>query len=266
MHNNKIDPRDLIVLRAHVLGKSREWIAVHPTAKRSFWQSYKLWRMICRRRAGEPLAYILGHKEFFGLDFVVNPNVLIPRPDTEILVERTLKILNGNTTTVIEIGTGSGAVAVSIAKHSPDATVIATDVSSAALAVAKQNAQHHNTPITLYNDDLLSDGSYVPKNRPVMIVANLPYLSDVHFAEADESVTAFEPTLALRGGTDGLNLYTTLFSQITHHPTVTHVLCEAHDDQMDALAALAKTHFPHCNTFFHQDLSGQRRVCEVALL
>ncbi len=264
MNNSKVDHRDIELLKAHLLGKPRSWIVAHPEVRLSLWQKFKLWRMTRRRASGEPLAYILGRQEFFGLDFEVTPDVLIPRPDTEVLVERALDILKTQPKTVVEVGTGSGAIAISIAKNS-SARVLATDISSAALRVALRNAKTLGANVEFHQDNLLASPTYFPTTEPVLVAMNLPYLSDEHWTEADAHVKTFEPTLALRAGTDGLDLYKTVFAQLSQFSNITHILCEAHDDQMEDLAELAKTNFPNCKTIFHKDLANHRRVLEVAL-
>ncbi|HXI54457.1 MAG TPA: peptide chain release factor N(5)-glutamine methyltransferase, partial [Polyangia bacterium] len=172
--------------------------------------------LVKRRQAGESVAYILGKKEFFGLEFMVDARVLVPRPDTETLVDEALAYLRedadepaGESTRerppmkVVDVGTGSGAIAVAIAKSGPGAWIAATDVSSDALAVARENAARHGVTLTFAEGDL---------ERPLvalapfdLIVANLPYIPTATIATLAPEVLA-EPALALDGGPDGLAL------------------------------------------------------------
>jgi release factor glutamine methyltransferase len=149
-----------------------------------------------RRKKGEPVAYILGHKEFYSLDLVVTPAVLIPRPETELLVDL---ILARKPASVLDVGTGSGAIALALKRHLPGARVVASDASAAALAVAKRNAARLNLEIELRHGRWFDA---VPGERFEAVVANPPYVEvgDPHLAQL-----AFEPRLALEAGTDGLD-------------------------------------------------------------
>lgn len=167
-----------------------------------------------RRRAGrEPLAYILGHAEFWSLALKVTPDVLIPRPDTELLVEEALKRVAGPVR-VLDVGTGSGALAIALAHERPEWTVTAIDVSPAALAVAAENAGSNGVAerITFIEGDLaaLPDGPFD------LIVANPPYIPAADLAGLMPDVRDFEPRLALDGGVDGLTAYRALAGQANH--------------------------------------------------
>lgn len=164
-----------------------------------------------RRRAGrEPLAYILGHTEFWSLPLKVSPEVLIPRPDTELLIEEALKRLNGPVR-ILDVGTGSGALAVALAHERPEWQVTAFDISVAALAVAAENARSNGVAerITFIEGDLatLPDGPFD------LIVANPPYIPAADLAGLMPDVRDFEPRLALDGGVDGLDAYRALAGQ-----------------------------------------------------
>ncbi|MFN3491226.1 MAG: N5-glutamine methyltransferase family protein, partial [Anaerolineales bacterium] len=141
-----VDDFDAQVLLAHVLGISRPQLIAHPNTPLDLIQLDSATQAFARLKAGEPLPYILGHWEFFGFDFEVNENVLIPRPETELLVEKAIAYLKNNPDkrNIIDVGTGSGIIPISIAKHIPDVKILATDISSKALQVAKQNAIKHS--------------------------------------------------------------------------------------------------------------------------
>lgn len=165
--------------------------------------------LLSRRLAGEPVAYLTGRKEFMGLVFAVGPSVLIPRPETELLVETALKELPASAT-VIDVGTGSGAIAVSLAFYRTDAVVYATDISPAALNTARSNAAGLGVGdrCFFYRGDLLepfSAGAAV--TRVDLIAANLPYIARDEYPGLPEEVRLFEPVLALDGGAGGLDLY-----------------------------------------------------------
>ena len=162
-----------------------------------------------RRLSGEPVAYITGHKEFMGLDFFVSRAVLIPRPETEQLVEKALKILPLSPV-VIDVGTGSGAIAVSLAFYNREALVYATDRSGEALDVARRNAVRHGVSdrIFLCQGDLLQPLKVcLEAGRPDLIAANLPYIAECEIPRLPGEVRMFEPQLALNGGADGLEHY-----------------------------------------------------------
>jgi release factor glutamine methyltransferase len=136
---------DASVLIAHVVHKPRTWVIAHPELTLTAVQQKQLEDSVLRLQAGEPLPYVLGHWEFFGLEFDITPDVLIPRPETELLVEKAITWLRQNPEkkTIADIGTGSGAIALSIAVHVPEVNILATDISSKALNVARQNAEKH---------------------------------------------------------------------------------------------------------------------------
>lgn len=190
------------MLLAHVLGRSTAWLLAHgdePLAAR-FVDSFQA--LASRRRLGEPMAYLVGMREFMGHEFQVSPAVLIPRPETELLVEAALESVAGRRAPrILDLGTGSGAVSVSIALARPDASVTATDLSADALAVAQGNAQRLGARVQFAQGswyDALSSGEPFD-----VIVSNPPYvrLGDPHLEQGD---LRFEPSLALTDGADGL--------------------------------------------------------------
>lgn len=163
---------------------------------------------------GKPLAYVLGKKEFFGLDFFVDERVLIPRPETELLVERVLQICSSDKPFVIaDVGTGSGCIAISLAKRLLKSRVYALDISPEVLKVARRNVQFHGVSdhVSLLQSDLLN--KIIDQNVDI-VVANLPYIGEVKFRFIEENVERFEPHEALFGGYDGFDLYKKLFQQI----------------------------------------------------
>ena len=174
---------------------------------------------INRRALREPVQYILGRQEFYGLEFTVTPEVLIPRPETEFLVERAIQLaqrLETDTPLIVDVGTGSGCVAVSIARHLPGARIVATDISEAALTIARGNADRHGVEerVEFLHGDLLNPLRDLGLDRAVdLIVSNPPYVPETTLAGLQPEVRDYEPWLALTGGEDGLDLYRRLFDE-----------------------------------------------------
>jgi release factor glutamine methyltransferase len=196
---------DAEVLLAHASGVSRAMLLagsarIDPEVIRKFR------RMVARRAAREPLAYIIGRKEFFSLDFEVTPAVLIPRPETETLVECALKFIEPREhPRVLDIGTGSGAIAVAIAMNALDARVVATDISKDALEVARRNASRHRCEdrIDFVRADLFPEGDA----RFDLIVSNPPYIADADLETLQPEIRLHEPRVATIAGNDGLDFY-----------------------------------------------------------
>jgi len=206
---------DADLLLAHVCGISKEALYAHGDARLSGRQRAEYDELVRRRGEGEPVAYLRGWKEFFGLRFAVDPRVLIPRPETEVLVEAGLAFIEATERTrVADVGTGSGAVAVALAAHAPFARVIATDASAEALEVARANVAAHGLEerIELRSGDLLE-----PLGAPVdLLLANLPYLRDDDVAELTGERTSlrFEPRMAVVAGPDGLDVIRRAVAQL----------------------------------------------------
>jgi release factor glutamine methyltransferase len=190
-------------------------VAVDETARDRFAQ------LVARRAAREPLAYILGRKEFYSLELEVGPGVLIPRPETEILVEVSLEELGRRgDPRVLDVGTGSGAIALAIAVGAPDAHVVATDVSASALAVARRNVERLGMAgrVEIRLADCFMDGGE-PLGRFDLIVSNPPYVRDGEIEGLQAEVSRYEPRVALAGGTDGLDFYRLLSRAARQHLT-----------------------------------------------
>ena len=202
VENGRLDAE---VLLARACGVSRAMLMsdaarLNPDVIRKFR------RTVARRAEREPLAYIIGHKEFFSLDFEVTPAVLIPRPETETLVEEALKFLTPRKPPrVLDIGTGSGAIAVAIAMNALDAHLVATDISESALEVARHNAMRHRCEdrIDFIDTDLFPPGDA----RFDLIVSNPPYIADADLDALQPEIRLHEPRLALAAGADGLDFY-----------------------------------------------------------
>lgn len=257
---------DSEVLLSHVTGLERaglyrEWECILPAQQERYF-----WELIGRRYLGEPVAYLTGHKEFMGLDFQVDPSVLIPRPETELLVEKALALLSP-APLVIDAGTGSGAIAVSLASFLPDGIVYATDCSGGALQIAETNAERLGvgTRVKFYRGDLLTPlVSVIPANGADLIAANLPYIPSGDLAGLPPGVRRFEPGLALDGGPDGLELYRRLIPAASILLKENgYLLMEIGFNQARDILELLKTGW---ETDIVKDLAGLDRLVAARLL
>lgn len=257
------------VLLADVLDASRAVLIAHHECSLTPTQRARYQALVRRRAVDYPLPYLTGRLEFYGLEFEVTPEVLIPRPETETLVELALA---RQPASAVDVGTGSGCIAVSLAVHLPEATIYATEISPAALAVARRNAQRHGVAerVRLLAGDLLS-----PCPGPVdLIVSNPPYVSTGEWASLPASVREYEPSLALDGGPDGLDVVRRLLAQAPAAlagPLPTEgrpggaLLIEIGAGQGEAAANLARTFFPQATVRVLPDLAGRDRVLEIQI-
>lgn len=261
------------VLLAHVTGKSRAWVLAHPEAPLTPEQQAAFEFAARQFQAGVPLPYILGHWEFFGLDFEVSPDVLIPRPETELLIEtalcwaRTHPPLHSGYR-FIDIGTGSGIIPVTLAVHLPAAHFLATDISPTALMVARKNAHKHGVAerIRFEQADLLDNLTIESSHPPTfdILTANLPYIPTETLRALE--IYGREPALALDGGADGLQLIRRLLAQIAERRfPVRMILLEIEYRQGAAIAALAQQHFPAAEIQIKKDLAGHDRLAVILL-
>ena len=232
-----MDRVDATVIMAEVLGVNRAWIAANPMRILTESQDARIDMLAAQRALGRPIAYLLERREFYGRDFSVNADVLIPRPETETLVEAALARM-GPRATCLDLGTGSGAVAVTLACQRPEARVMATDASQAALAVARANAARHHCEARV---ELLHGSWYAPvgERRFDVIAANPPYVAakDPHLAQGD---LRFEPPAALTDGSpDGLASIRAIVAGAPGHLLPGGWLLFEHGyDQAEAAAAL----------------------------
>jgi release factor glutamine methyltransferase len=251
-------PLDAQVLLAHALGRDRTWLAAHAGERLPRAAADTFFALAKRRRDGEPIAYLTGFREFWGLPLAVSRAVLIPRPETETLVEVALGRLPADRdVAVLDLGTGSGAIALAIARERPRARVVATDLSAEALAVARANA----TRLGIANVDCVCADWYagIPATRFDVIAANPPYVEpqDPHLGEGD---LRFEPRAALTPGGDGLRALRDIVVDARAHLVPGGTLAVEHGyDQSDAVLALfAAAGFADVVTA--RDLSGTNRV------
>jgi release factor glutamine methyltransferase len=251
------------VLVAHYLNKPRSWVLAHPEACPDEEQLNRILRGLDRSIQGEPLPYVLGHWEFYGLDFEITPDVLIPRPETELLVERAIKWLRDHPDRrkAIDVGTGSGCVGISLAMIVPDLHIRLTDISPTALNVARINAAKFdlNTRLEFRSTDLL-DGIIEHFD---LICANLPYIS--HEVLKDLPVAHHEPHQALDGGQSGIELITRLLDQARNCLAPGGVmLLEIEAFQGTELKNIACSCFPGSMVQIIPDLSGLDRCLEIS--
>jgi release factor glutamine methyltransferase len=229
-------------LLSWILERDAAWLLAHPDASLSAAQSERIEAAIARRAAGEPVAYIVGSSGFFGRTFAVDVRVLVPRPETEAVVEAALACVRAARASrrarICDVGTGSGAIAVSLACELPDAELTAVDISESALAVARANAQTHGVARRIRF--VCGDGLRATGERFTCVVANLPYVRTAELAAAPDP-TSFEPRAALDGGPDGLDLYRALLDDARQalEPEGTLVM-EAGPDTVPELARLTR--------------------------
>ncbi len=258
---------DAEVLLRHTLGVEREELFAGlqeplPPKLRALYES-----LVDRRLDHEPAAYIIGHREFFGLDFLCSPAALIPRPETELLVETAIEWVAGqasriNELRVVDVGSGSGVIAVSLATHIPQARIIATDVSADALALARRNALANGvvSQIDFVRGSLLEPLS----GRFDLIAANLPYIPSRTYNALPPELREHEPEAALRAGRCGTALIETLLAQAIDHLAPGGLLLAEHAwNQGRSLRAAAADHFPTAAVETRRDLAGLERLLVV---
>jgi release factor glutamine methyltransferase len=255
---------DAEVLLGHVLRRSREWLWAHDDRRLTAAQARRFQRLLAQRSRHVPVAYLTGVKEFFGEPIQVNRNVLVPRPDTEVLVEACLRYLQDRPAArdVIDLGTGSGAIAVAVARHCPRARVQALDNDARALQVARANARALRIQgrVQVRRSDLFE------RARPAdLVLANLPYLSDAARRRLPADVR-HEPRRALDGGADGLRL---IRRALADAPRMVRsggaMVIECDPRQARSLVRLARSTFPGATVGVLADLSRRSRAVEVRL-
>jgi len=289
----KINNLDAELILADILARPREYIIAHPEEKIGIIKQLKFKYLAYQRARGIPLAYLTGHKEFFGLDFIVDKHTLIPRPETEILVESVIEKINNLNYGLritdygllfIDIGTGSGCIPIAIKKsrNQEIKKSIAVDISKPALRVAKKNAKKHNVDITFLHSNLLDflplsgEGTLIPishregikgGSKQIIITANLPYLTQEQF-QSEKSIQ-YEPKSALIAEDNGLALYKKLLQQInqltkTYKLQATSYL-EIDPSQSQPISAFIKEIMPSAKIEIKKDLAGLDRVVVLTI-
>ncbi|MCI0664645.1 MAG: peptide chain release factor N(5)-glutamine methyltransferase [Acidobacteria bacterium] len=236
------DVLDAQTLLAEALGHDRTYLIINYNQQLPDDVAAKYHSLIERRATGEPLQYITGHQEFFGLEFEVNPDVLIPRPETEIIIEETIRIAQEaelNRPLIVDVGTGSGCIAVTLAREINHLSAVATDISTAALRVARRNAGRHGliTRINFIAANLLD--AFPEKPFADFIISNPPYVSGDELPMLQREVREWEPRVALTDYSDGLNFYRRLLNDAPSRlKPGGYLLCEIGYTQSGAVTAM----------------------------
>ena len=285
------------LLLAHALKKTRAFVLAHPEYPVTNNAIKTFLSYIERRSNHEPIALIIGHKEFYGREFFVNEHTLVPRPETELLVEKVLDSITNEilsmqeshehgkySTLILDIGTGSGNIITTIAKElevkiseQRNFTFIASDLSKEAIRIAKKNASRHHVKknIRFIYSDMLQK---IPKKlfhnaTSIYIAANLPYLSEKEFHDAPIDVRIFEPKSALESGPDGLDHYRLLFKELRtllqarrERPAHVALFLEMSPSQKTPISGLIASVFPNATQSFFKDLSKKWRLADITFV
>jgi release factor glutamine methyltransferase len=262
------------LLLGHVLGMSKTLLYTEPERSLISTETERLWHLVQRRLDHEPAAYILGHCEFYGIDFYIDYHTFIPRPETELLVEEAVELAHrishsGKQITIADVGTGCGTIAISLALALPQVKIYATDISASALQVAEINCQRHgvNSQVELLQGNLLE-----PLPQPVdMIIANLPYIKSCEFKDLSPEIRKFEPMIALVGGEDGLDKIQQMLEQMPGKLSTDCGRCSAYflleigQGQGEMVTSLISSYFPQASIELISDLGSIERVVKVRL-
>lgn len=264
LHLSPSPALDARLLLEHALRRDHAYLIAHDDEQLTAGDLAAYRGLLARAAVDEPIPYIIGHAPFMGLEFSVTHDVLIPRPETEQLVEMAVAWGRGRgAIRIVDIGTGSGCIAISLACRLPEAEIMAIDVSSPALAVAATNATRHAPGrIDIRQADLL--GTVAASFD--LIVANLPYIAREEWPTLPIGVKSYEPTLALDGGPDGLELVRRLLPQAAERLSPGGLaLLEIGWRQGKAAAALARASFPGADVKIETDFAGHDRIIAIRL-
>lgn len=273
----QIDILDAEILLAHSLSKPKEYILAHPEKNVSILQQLKFIYFVKKRHAGLPLSYITKHKEFFGLNFFVNKYTLVPRPDTEVLVDAVISQLKNDASQIInyvliDVGTGSGCIPISILKNIDVKNIrtFATDISSGALKIAQKNATSYNVNIHFLHGNLFDPILSLNNKNNILsdhliITANLPYLTEEQY-NSEKSIQ-HEPKSALVAKKDGLKIYEQLLYQIAKmfktYNLIPTTYIEIDPSQTQKIIALINKIMPEAKIIIIKDLCGLDRVVKI---
>lgn len=280
--HKKVDLTDIEILIAHELKKDKIFIFTHPEHELNFWQVFKIENSLKKRQKNIPLAYLTKEKEFYGRTFFVNKNTLVPRPETELIIENVLEQIENSENKnylIVDIGTGSGIIPITLARelennNEKNFKFIATDISKKALKVAKRNSIHHKieNKINFYQSDLLKNKKSQKEiknfNGEIILIANLPYVNENFkknlFKKEESKALQFEPEIALWSDDKGLNHYERLIKEIKEffnkNKKLTTYL-EINPEQPNYLTKKIKNIFPTAKIKFKKDLANLDRLC-----
>jgi release factor glutamine methyltransferase len=263
--NSPTPDLDATLILGYVLGMSKIDLIMQESYILSDFELGAINECLKLRLNKTPMAYILGYKEFYGREFIVNKNVLIPRPETEAIIDMTKDILNNKSKSIIwEIGTGSGCIAITLNLELPQAIVVASDISKEALQIAKNNdiiLTGTQSSIIWLEGDLLSPFEKEDIN-PNIIIANLPYLNQNQYQDGS---ILYEPNIALYSPQDGLEHYIRLLQEIKSRFVIyPHILLEINPEQVQILTDLVKSLYSEAKVKIYQDLQGQDRHILIA--
>lgn len=251
---------DARLLLCEVLGAKQEYLMSYPEKVLTVEETAAFQDLVTERANGKPIAYLLGRQHFYDIEVCVTPDVLIPRPETELLVEKAIRWAGNRAITVVDVGTGSGVIALTLAKHLPNATIIGVDLSSAALDVARCNAEYLGLKdrVRWLQGNLL-EPLVASGEQADLITANLPYIPTEELKTLE--VSKHEPILALDGGADGLAVIRPFLADA---PKVLRpnglLLMETAADQGDRISELVKQVFPAKSVTIERDLAGHQRM------
>ena len=276
-YKGKLDYLDIEIIIANSLAKTREFVLTYPEFKISKTKLERIEINIKRRLKGEPIAYIIGRKEFYGLNFIVNKSTLIPRPETEMIVELVKNEINKTESAadIIDIGTGSGCIIISVASTTNSKSKLSfygSDISKEALLVAKKNAKANgaNKKIKFLHGNLLQPFLNNKKliSKKIIITANLPYLSRNIYQSAPIDVKKFEPKSALYSSENGLQHYRKLLQQtisLKNKENEIIILLEISPEQKTLLTKIIKSITPLAEIEFKKDLAKKWRLCKIEI-
>jgi release factor glutamine methyltransferase len=258
---------DARLLLEYVTQANHSQLIAHPEKELNHSERMAYQELLLRAAHHEPIPYLLGSAPFYGFDFIVSPAVLIPRPETELLLDTVVdwawKIINEfDTFNIVDVGTGSGCVAITLAGIFPNAHIEAIDISADSLAIAKVNSVKFrvNDRINFLHGDLLIPITF----NPNLIVANLPYVADDEWSTLDQSVRLFEPEIALRGGSDGVDMIEDLLVQAKDRLTPGGgIFLEIGWQQGPMVLQIATSLFPRATIRVRADLSDQDRIVMI---
>lgn len=278
---SKLDRLEIELLISRALKKTREFVLAHPEYILRKNQITQIEKLLKRRILSEPIAYITGHKEFYNLEFQVNRHTLIPRPETELMVEKIIQ-KKPTRSVIIDIGTGSGNIIISLAKNTGDTNCfLATDISKEAIQVAKKNACFHqmNKKIKFFSGNLLEPVWNDSRTRAninnnnissIFIIANLPYLNTKVYQATRPEIKDYEPKSALQSNQKGLAHYKKMFAQVRkiekNVRVPIYLFLEISPEQKNKLKKIISSLWSHSEIFFHKDLSGKWRICECVII